>query len=75
MKDKLVKEYYCWVQRILKTKLNLKYKITAINTLAVPVLVYSFGIVNWLKKETEKRDRKHEKASKYQRNPPPKGRC
>jgi len=61
MKDKLVKEYYRWVQQILKTKLNSKYKITAINTLAVPVLVYSFGIVNWLQKETEKTDRKMRK--------------
>jgi hypothetical protein len=54
MKDKLVNEYYRWVWQILKTKLNSKYKITAINTLAVLVLVYSFGIVNQLKKETEK---------------------
>jgi hypothetical protein len=61
MKDKLVKEYYCWVRQILKTKLNLKYKITAINTLAVPVLVYSFGIANWLKKETEMMDQKMRK--------------
>jgi len=37
---------YHWVQHILKTQLNLKNKITAINTLAVQVLVYSSGIVN-----------------------------
>ena len=30
----------------LKTELNTKNKVTAINTLAVPVLVSSFGIVN-----------------------------
>jgi hypothetical protein len=54
MKDKLAKEYDCWVQQILKTQLNMKHKITAINTLEAPVLVYSFGIVNWLRKETEK---------------------
>ena len=29
----------------------MKNKITAINNLALPVLVYSFGIVNWLGKE------------------------
>jgi hypothetical protein len=34
----------------------MKHKITAINTLDVPVLVYSFGIVNWLRKEIEKID-------------------
>jgi hypothetical protein len=46
MKDKQVKEYYCHIWQILKTGLNSKNKITAINTL----LVYSFEIVNWLKK-------------------------
>ena len=51
MKDKLVKEYYCQVQQILKTESNWKNKITAINTSAVPVLVYSFRTVNWLRKE------------------------
>jgi hypothetical protein len=39
----------------------LKNKITAINTLAVPVLVYSFRIVNRVQKETEKMDRKMRK--------------
>jgi ABC-type uncharacterized transport system involved in gliding motility auxiliary subunit len=34
----------------LKTGLNSKNKVTAINTLAVPVLVLSFGIVNWSRK-------------------------
>jgi hypothetical protein len=53
MTDKLVKEYYCQVQQILKTELNSQNKITAIITLAVPVLVYSFRIVN-LRKEIEK---------------------
>jgi len=56
--DKLVKEYYHPVWKILKTELNLKHKITAINTLAVPALVYSFTIVNSLRKETAKVDRK-----------------
>jgi hypothetical protein len=56
LKDKLVKEYYHWVSQIVKTELNLRNKITAINNLALPVLVYSFGVVNWLRKETEKID-------------------
>jgi hypothetical protein len=51
MKEKLGKEYYCWFRQILKTKLNLRNKIIAINSLAVPVLVYSFRIVSWLRKE------------------------
>ena len=61
MKEKLVKEYYRRVRQILKTELNSKNKNTTINTLAVPVLVYSFGIVNLLRKGTEKVDRKTRK--------------
>jgi hypothetical protein len=56
VKDKLVKEYDRWVHQILKTELNMEHKITAINTLDIPVPVYSFGIVNWLRKEIEKID-------------------
>jgi len=32
---------------ILKAEYNAKNKITAIGALAVPVLRYSFGIINW----------------------------
>jgi len=39
----------------------LTNKITAINTLAVSVLVYSFRLVNWVRKETAKMDRKMRK--------------
>jgi len=56
MKDKLVKQYDRWVRQILKADLNMKHKITAINTLDVPVPVYSFGIVNWIRKEIETMD-------------------
>ena len=56
MKDKLIKEYHCWVHQIFKTELNSKNHITPINTLAVRVLVYSFETVNWLRKEIEKTD-------------------
>jgi len=61
MKEKLVKEYYHLIWQILKTELNLKNKIKAINTLAVPDLVYSFRIFNSLRKETEKIHRKQER--------------
>jgi TRAP-type mannitol/chloroaromatic compound transport system substrate-binding protein len=61
MKDKLVKEYYCWIQQILKAELNSKISVTAINTLAVPALVYSFKMVKWFRKEIEKIDRKTRK--------------
>jgi hypothetical protein len=61
MIDKLVKEYYCQVQKILNTESILKYKITAINNLAVSVLVYGFRTINWLRKEIEKIFRKTRK--------------
>jgi hypothetical protein len=38
--------------------LNSKNKATPSNILAIPVLVYSFGIVSWLRKEIEKINRK-----------------
>ena len=50
MRDKLVKAYYHHIWQILKIELNLKNKITVIKTLATSVLVYSFGIISWLKK-------------------------
>jgi hypothetical protein len=50
MQDKLAKKYYKWVWQILMTELNSKNKTTAINTLTVPVLLYSFRIVNWFRK-------------------------
>ena len=59
MKNKLVKGYYLWVWQILKAELNSKHKITAISTLAVPVIV--IGIVNWLRREIGKIDRKTRK--------------
>jgi hypothetical protein len=49
MEDKLVKEYYSQVCKFSR-QLNSKNKITAVSTLAVPALVYSFSIVNWLRK-------------------------
>lgn len=40
MKDKITKEYYHRVRQIVKTELNSKNKVTAINTLVVPVVTY-----------------------------------
>jgi hypothetical protein len=58
MKEKQGEEYYRLVQQILKTESYSKNKIIAISTLAVPVVVYSFGIVSWLRKEVEKVDQR-----------------
>ena len=43
------------------TELSAKNKILAIGSLAVPVLRYSFGIVNWHQEELQKLDRKTRK--------------
>ena len=40
------------------TELSVKNKIQAVGSLAVPVLRYSFGIVNWHQKEVQKLDRR-----------------
>ena len=46
---------------ILKLELNAKNKITAIRALVVPVLRYSFGIINWRIEEIKQIDRKTRK--------------
>ena len=47
MKEKIRKEYYRRIRLILKTELNSKNHIEAINTLAVSFAQYSFNIINW----------------------------
>ena len=42
-------------------KLSVKNKIQATGSLAVPVLKYSFGIINWCQAELQKLDRKKRK--------------
>ena len=61
MKEKVKREYFSRAKKVLKTQLNSKNKIMAINSLATPVMMYSFGILPWLKSEIEKLDRKTRK--------------
>ena len=46
MKQKLKKEVVRRTRLILKTELNSKNRITAINMLAIPVITYSFNIMD-----------------------------
>jgi hypothetical protein len=46
---------------ITNTELDAKNKMHAIGSLAVPVLRYSFGIINWHREEICKLDRKTRK--------------
>jgi hypothetical protein len=61
VKERLKQEYNRRLRMILKSALNARNKITATGTLAVPVLKYSFDIINWrikdIKKLTEKPER------------------
>ena len=58
MKEKIRKECIRRVRSILKTELNSKNKLTAINTLAIPVVTYSFNVINWNLSELKKIDTK-----------------
>jgi hypothetical protein len=48
MKGRLKEEYTRRLRMILKTELDAKNKITAIGALAILVLRYSLGIINWM---------------------------
>jgi hypothetical protein len=58
MKERLKQEYRRRLRMILKSELNATNKITAIGALAVPVLTYSFGVINWRIEEIKQIDRK-----------------
>ena len=58
MKEKLRKECIRRVRIIRKTELNSKNRIIAINTIAVPVISYSFNIITWNLNEIKRIDTK-----------------
>ena len=47
MKVKIKKEYKWQIKQVLNSELNARNRIAAINTLAVPVVLYSYGIIDW----------------------------
>ena len=61
MKERLKQEYSRRLRIILKCELNGRNKIIAIGALAVRVLRYSFGVMNWRTEEIKKIDRKTRK--------------
>ena len=62
MKEKVRKEYHCRVRMILKSELNAANRIKAINTLANPVVTYSFNIINWKLSKIKELRHKNTKA-------------
>lgn len=47
IKKELNRQYQQRLTRVLNTKLNSKHIFKAINTFAIPLLTYSFGIIKW----------------------------
>jgi hypothetical protein len=70
-KEKLKKDYLRRLRVVLGTELSAKNKIQAIGSLAVLVLRYSFGIINW-HQELQKLD---QKTTNHSWTASPKYRC
>ena len=64
MKTKVKNEYFHRIKKILKTKLNGKNIITAINSFAMPALSYGFAILDWSITELDEIDRNTRKLLK-----------
>ena len=62
MKERTIKEYKRRFRLILKSKLNGKNKITAVNTWAVSIFRYGAGIIDWKDSELNSIDRQTRKT-------------
>ena len=62
MKEKITKEYRQRQRLTLKSKLNGRDKVTAINTWAVAIFTYGVGIIQWKASELKDLDRKSRKT-------------
>ena len=61
MKENIRKEYERRVRMVCKSELNSKNCINAINALAIPVVTYTFHIINWTMNDIRKLDVKTRK--------------
>jgi hypothetical protein len=57
MKSQIKKEYRKRIRAVLNTQLTAKHKIISINTLAIPVVRYTGGIIKWTQSELQEMDR------------------
>ena len=57
MKVNIIKKYKRRIKLVHKSELNARNKIAAINTLAVPVILYSYGVTDWKLDEIQNLDR------------------
>jgi alkylhydroperoxidase/carboxymuconolactone decarboxylase family protein YurZ len=60
-KTKARQEYRKRSRKILKSRLNAKHKIEAINMYAVPVIQYTAGVIKWTKEDMNKLNRQTRK--------------
>ena len=75
MKVKIRKEYKRRIKLVLKSELNARNKVVAFNTLAVPVILYSYGVIDWKLDEIQDLDRMTRKQLVYELNASQEGRC
>ena len=72
MKEKIRKEYYRRIRVITKSDLNAANRIDTMNTVAVPVVAYSFNTIDWTEHELLNPDRKTRKILSAERMHHPK---
>lgn len=58
MRKTIEEQFLNRITKVLKTYLNAKAKITAINTWALPILTNTFGVLNWTNTDLDNLDRK-----------------
>ena len=58
MKEKVTKEYFRSIKKILKLKLNSSNVVTAINSRVVTVIRYSAGLIKSIKDELRTIDKR-----------------
>ena len=52
MKNKIQKEYERRIKLVQRSELNARNKISTINKLAIPVVTYIYGVIDWKLDET-----------------------
>ena len=72
IREKILKECFRRVRSILRIILNVRNRIDAINSLALPVVTYSFAIISWSLTKIKKVDTKIRKLLKVYRMHHPK---
>lgn len=58
MKAKIIKEFESRLRKLLKTKLNSSNMMKAVNTYAISILSYSFGVISWTVTDLEDLNRR-----------------